>query len=197
MTKSVTFFYDYVSPASYLAWTQLPAICAKAGATLVKKPMLLGGLHKAVGNVAPIAVPAKAAWMFADLKRHAAHYGVPLKMPAKFPFNTIPALRGALWAAKSGVLDAYDKALFEAAWARGEDISDAAAVKALVAAAGLDAESFAAAIQMDDIKKGLMDATNEAVAAGAFGAPTFVVADELHFGQDRLPWIERALAKAV
>jgi 2-hydroxychromene-2-carboxylate isomerase len=196
MSKSATFFYDYVSPASYLAWTQLPAICAKAGATLVKKPMLLGGLHKAVGNVAPIAVTAKAAWMFADLKRYAADYGVPLKMPAKFPFNTIPALRGALWAAKSGVLDAYDKALFEAVWVRGENVSDAAAVKALVDAAGLDAEGFAAAIQTDEIKKGLIDATNEAVAVGAFGAPTFIVGDELHFGQDRLPWVERALTKA-
>lgn len=194
MTKSVTFYYDYGSPTCYLAWTQLPAICAKHGGKLVRKPVLLGGIFKAAGNGTPLAVPAKAAWMMADIERHASQYGVPIVKSPSFPFNSVPAMRGAIWASKQGCLDVYDRALFEAAWVKGADIGNLETLKGIVAGAGLDAGAFASSIQMDEIKKALIDSTNEAVAAGAFGAPTFVIGKELHWGQDRLLWVERALA---
>ncbi len=194
MTKSVTFFYDYVSSASYLAWTQLPAMCVRHGAVLERRPILLGGLFKAVGNVSPLHVPAKFAWMIADQERFARRYGVPFVKSERFPFNTVAAMRGAIWARRLGRLPAWDEAFFKAGWGEGRDIGDLETVKAIAAAAGFDAEAFAAAIQTDEIKQALVDATAEAVAAGAFGAPTFVVDGVLHWGQDRLDWVEQALA---
>jgi 2-hydroxychromene-2-carboxylate isomerase len=104
-------------------------------------------------------------------------------------------MRGALWAKQLGRLDAWDEAFFKAGWGQGRDIGDLETVKSIAAAAGFDPEAFAGAIQTDEIKKALIDATAEAAAAGAFGAPTFVVDGVLHWGQDRLEWIEAALAK--
>ena len=195
MSKTVTFYYDYGSPTCYLAWTQLPAICDKHGASLVRKPVLLGGIFKATGNSTPVAIPAKAAWMMADISRFAAHYGVPFSKAPNFPFNSVPSMRGAIWASTLSKLEDYDKALFEAAWVNQVDIGNVDILKEVVGASGLDAEAFAAAIQTDGIKRGLIDTTNEAVAAGAFGAPTFVVDGVMHWGQDRLPWIERAISR--
>ena len=77
MNKSVDFYYDYGSTTSYLAWTQLPKICARAGATLNYKPMLLGGVFKSTGNPSPMLVASKAAWLKEDIARYAEHYGVP------------------------------------------------------------------------------------------------------------------------
>lgn len=193
MARSVTFYYDYGSPTCYLAWTQLPRICDSAGATLVKRPILLGGIFKSIGHLSPITIPAKAAWMFADLERFARYYGVAFKRSAAFPFNSVPAMRAATWAARNGHLDAFDDAMFTAAWVTGDDIGDLGVIRAAAARVGLDVNALSTAAQTSDIKTALIDATGEAVAAGAFGAPTFIVDGVLHFGQDRLPWIERAL----
>jgi 2-hydroxychromene-2-carboxylate isomerase len=194
VSKEVAFYYDYGSPTCYLAWTQLPALCAKHGATLKRKPILLGGVFKAAGNTTPVSIPAKGKWMFEDIERHASFYGVPFSKNPHFIFNSLAAMRGAIWAAKAGVIDTYDKAMFEAAWVTDRNIGDANELKAIVVDAGLDGESFVAGIQDEDVKKALIEETNRAVEVGAFGAPTFVVAGDLHFGQDRLPWIERAIA---
>ena len=78
--KTLEFFFDFGSPTTYLAHTQLPGIAAQAGATLVYRPMLLGGVFKATGNASPVTVPAKGQWMFGDMARWAKRYGVPLAM---------------------------------------------------------------------------------------------------------------------
>lgn len=95
MSKTVEFFFDVGSPAAYLAWTQLPRIAAETGATLVWRPMLLGGVFKATGNASPVTIAAKGRWLMADLARWAARYGVALNIPADFPVNTLALMRGA------------------------------------------------------------------------------------------------------
>ncbi|MGZ5185353.1 MAG: DsbA family protein, partial [Caldimonas sp.] len=75
MSRSVEYFFDFGSPTSYLAWTQLPKIAAETGAGIVWRPMLLGGVFKATGNASPVSVPAKGRWMNADIARWAARYG--------------------------------------------------------------------------------------------------------------------------
>ena len=85
MTRSVEFFFDVGSPTAYLASTQLPAICARAGAALVYRPMLLGGVFQATGNVSPVSVPAKAKYWSIDMDRWAQRYGVPLARNPHFP----------------------------------------------------------------------------------------------------------------
>ena len=103
-------------------------------------------------------------------------------------------MRGAMWARETGVLEPYNKAMYEATWANGLDTGNADVIQAVLKDAGLDGEAMAAAITQDAVKKQLIDATSAAVERGVFGAPTMIVGDEFHFGQDRLDWVERALS---
>ena len=194
MSKQVEFYYDYGSPSAYLAWTQLPRICAEHDAELVYRPILLGGVFKATGNQTPVTIKAKGNWMFDDVARYAALYDVAFEYNPHFIMNTLVAMRGAIWARSAGCLERYDRALFEAAWVNKRDIGDPGELMALLAEAGLDDAAAAEAVQQPAIKTQLIEATDEAVQRGVFGAPTMFVAGQMHFGQDRLPWIERALA---
>lgn len=194
MTKTVDFYYDYGSPAAYLAWTQMPALCAQHGADLIPHPVLLGGVFKATGNQSPVMVEPKGEWMFGDLERHAAHYGVPFVKNPYFIINTLPLMRGAMWARANGKLDAYDKVMFEAIWVTEKDMNDVAVIGRVLADGGFDPGEVVAAVQEPDIKGELISDTEAAVAKGLFGVPTMIVGGEMHFGQDRLDWVARALA---
>lgn len=195
MSKTVEFYYDYGSPASYLAWTQMEKLAERTGATIVWKPALLGGIFKETQNRPPISVPAKGAWMVKDLARFAQRYDVPMQMNPKFPINTIYLMRGALVAQRDGYLDTYNRAIFNGMWVDAEDVGDMTVVARLLTAAGLDPETFGAAIQAPEIKKELFARNDEAVAKGIFGMPSFVIDGELHWGQDRLDFVEEALMR--
>ena len=195
MSKKVDFFFDFGSPASYLAWTQLPKIAANTGADIVWKPMLLGGVFKATGNVSPITVAPKLKWMLGDLERTAKFFGVPFKMPPNFPINTLAMMRGAagMQLKRPADFQNYMNAMFEAMFARGLDMVDPKVVAGVVTAAGFDLAAFEALIADPVVKQALIANTDEAVARGVFGAPTMFVGDEMHFGQDRLNFVARAL----
>ncbi|MGI9462818.1 MAG: 2-hydroxychromene-2-carboxylate isomerase [Aestuariivirgaceae bacterium] len=197
MSQSVDFYYDYGSPTAYLAWTQLPGICAECDATLNYRPVLLGGVFKATENNTPVAIKPKGAWMFDDISRFAERYGVPFTMNPHFIINTIGIMRGAVWALNAGCLEAYNKAMYEATWLHGRNTGDADEVMAIMTEAGLDGAAMAEAVQTPEVKKALIDLTSEAVGRGAFGAPTMFVNGEVHFGQDRLDWVKEALLKAA
>jgi 2-hydroxychromene-2-carboxylate isomerase len=94
--KRVEYFFDFGSPTSYLAWTQLPAIAAASGAAIDWRPMLLGGVFKATGNASPVSVAAKGRWMGQDIRRWARRYGVPFRFNPHFPINTLTLMRGAV-----------------------------------------------------------------------------------------------------
>ena len=194
MSKTVDFYYDYGSPTAYLAWTQLPTICNKHGATLNYKPILLGGVFKGTDNQSPVVIKPKGKWLLDDVARYAKHYGVDYAMNPHFIVNTMPAMRGAIWAQTSGQIEAYNTAMYTAMWADQKDIARLDVIEEVLTTARLDAAAMGDAIQQTDVKQSLIDATTAAVEAGVFGAPTMIVGDELHFGQDRLEWIERALA---
>jgi 2-hydroxychromene-2-carboxylate isomerase len=192
----VTFYYDYGSPASYLAWTQLPALCARHGAELDCRPILIGGLFKITGNRSPVTVEAKGEWFFKDMARFAERYGVTFRKNPHFIINSLPLMRGALWAKAEGRLEDYDRTMFEACWVEGRDLNDPDVIMATLRAGGFDAEAIASAIQTDSIKKRLIEVTQEAADQGIFGVPSMIVAGELHFGQDRLDWVEDALTRS-
>jgi len=194
MPKSVEFYFDYGSPTSYLAWTQLPAICQRTGAELIYRPILLGGLFKATGNRSPIEVPAKRHWMDSDLQRFATRYGVPFTMNPYFPINTLALMRGAMWAVEAGALETYNHAVFSAIWVNQANMGEAESVAQVLTAAGLDVAQFFAAIATPAVKQQLIDATQAATDRGLFGAPTMFVGDQMYFGQDRLDYVERELA---
>ncbi len=197
MGSSVDFYYDFGSPTAYLAWTQLPGICAGAGATLNYRPVLLGGVFKATENTTPVSIKPKGAWMFDDIARFAERYGVPFAMNPYFIINTLAIMRGAAWALETGCIEAYNKAMYEATWVNGRNTADVDEIGVIMGEAGLDGAAMAEAIQTPEVKQRLIDTTNEAVERGAFGAPTMFVNGEMHFGQDRLDWVREALQKAA
>jgi 2-hydroxychromene-2-carboxylate isomerase len=187
------FFYDFVSPYSYLASTRVEALAARTGATLRWRPFLLGGVLKATGNRAPIETVAKGRHMWVDLQRWARRLDVPIRRPATFPFSSILALRAALAAAPAD-LPRLTHAVYRAAWADGRDVADPAVLGAVLSGAGLDGPGLVAAAP--SMKEALAAQTQEAVDRGAFGAPTFLVGSELFVGNDRLDFVEEALRAA-
>jgi len=193
MAKTLEFFFDYGSPTTYLAHVQLPGIAERTGAEIVRKPMLLGGAFKATGNQTPVSIPAKGKYMLADMTRMAAHLGVPFQMNPFFIINTLPLMRGAVAAMADGKFEAYDEAMWQAMWVNGDNMGEVEVIGKVLASAGLDPAVFAERIQDPAVKKALIDNTDEAVARGAFGAPTVFVGEEMFFGSDRLDYVERAL----
>ncbi len=123
----------------------------------------------------------------------AHYYGVPFRRNPHFPVNTLALMRGAAAAQLDGVFDRYHPAVFKAMWVEGRNLNDAKEVAAVLTAAGLDAARFANRIQEQDVKDRLKATTEEAVARGAFGAPTSFVDDQMFFGNDRLAFVELAL----
>jgi len=194
MSKRVEFFYDFVSPASYLAYIRLPKIAEKTGAEIIYRPFLLGGVFKATGNSPPMSVPAKGAWLLKDLERYAKRYNVPLTFNPNFPINTIGLMRGAIWAREKDILPAYQEAMFKAVWVDALNMNDPGEVVKVLESVKINPEQFQAAVADQNIKDKLRADTDEAVSRGAFGAPTMFVGDEMHWGQDRLDFIEEALS---
>lgn len=192
--KRVEFFYDYASTYSYLAHRAIEELAAKRQAEIVFKPMVLGFVFKATGNSMPAAVPAKAAYMVHDVRRWVRHYGLPFHMPSVFPVNTIRALRTAVAALEDGVFPAYHHAVMRAYWANDQDIGDAEVLAAIATSAGLDGSRLVARADDPGVKERLKANTDEAIARGVFGAPTFFVGDEMFWGNDRLQFVDEALA---
>ena len=188
---TLEFFYDFVSPYSYLASTRVEAFAARAGATVRWRPFVLGGVFKATGNRAQFEIPAKARHMLTDLDRWARRLGVPLRFPTDFPFSPILSLRAALAAEAAGVLVPCTHAVYRARWADGRDIADPAVLTAVLTEAGLDGAGLVAAAPHH--KEALIRQTQEAIDRGAFGAPLFFVGTEMFVGNDRLDFVEEAL----
>jgi len=194
MPRDVEFFFDYGSPFSYLADTQLAGIGGRTGAAIVHRPMLLGAVLKATANASPMTVPAKGRYMARELERWARRYGVPFQAnPFPFLGNTLRLMRGAVASQRLGVFDRYHPAIFAAAWANREDLGDDAHRRAVLERAGVGADELARAIDEQATKDQLRGATEMAVERGVFGAPTFFVGDEMFWGNDRLDWVERAI----
>lgn len=194
MAKQLEFYFDYGSPTTYLAWTQLPGLAERTGAEIVWQPMLLGGVFKLAGNHTPVEIELKAKWMMEDMARFADRYGVPFKMNPYFIINTLPLMRGAVYALREGFLPAYNEAVFRAIWVDEKNMGDPEVIGAVLTDAGLDTPAIFAAAQESEVKQELIDRTEKAVARGIFGAPCIFVGDDLFFGQDRLDFVEEALA---
>ena len=193
MTKNVDFYFDYGSPATYLAWTQIENIINDANANLNMIPMLLGGVFKETGNSSPAFIPAKSKWMNKDLKKHAEIYGVDFNSNSFFPINTLNLMRGAIAAKQMNIFDKYSEAIFTGIWVKDVNLGDIPILQDYLNENGIDADELFSLVQSDEIKSSLIENTKKAVDKGVFGAPTFIVDNELIFGQDRLEFLKTAL----
>ena len=195
MSKQVEFYFDFGSPYTYLAYHQLPKITAKRNATIVWRPMLLGGVFQSTGNRSPIEIPAKGRYSLIDLQRWARHFGVPMTMNPHFPINTLQLMRGAVAYQLRGEeeFQRYLAAIFGAMFERPRNLGQAEQVAAVLQEHGFDAAEFPALISDPTVKDRLKRNTEEAVTRGVFGAPTFFVGEQMFWGQDRLDFVEQAL----
>lgn len=193
MSKKVEFFFDVGSPASYLAWTQLESMAQRTNAKIIWRPMLLGAVFQATGNASPAAVPAKGAYMPKDLKRFSNIYEVPFNFNPFFPLNTMHLMRGATAYLEEPEFQPYLAAIFNALWSEQLNMESPKVVAEVLTKAGIDVTDFMARISETEVKERLKDTTEEAVARGVFGAPSFFVNGEMFFGQDRLSFVEIAL----
>lgn len=195
MSKTVEFFFDLGSPATYLAYTQLPKICEQTDSQLLYRPMLLGGVFKVTGNVSPITVPAKGRYMFQDLDRYAKRYGVPLKFNPNFPINTLMLMRAVtgMQLRHPERFQAFIDCLFHALWVEGRSLDDPATIAAVLTPKGFDPNEVLALTADEAVKTALKENTEEAVRRGVFGAPSMFVEGQLFFGQDRLDFVLEAL----
>ncbi|WP_213940843.1 2-hydroxychromene-2-carboxylate isomerase [Pseudomonas sp. dw_612] len=196
MSKTVEFFFDLGSPATYLAYTQLPKICAQTDSQLIYIPILLGGVFKATGNASPATIPAKGRYMFEDLDRYAKRYGVPLKFNPHFPINTLMLMR-----AVTGIqlrhperFQTFIDCLFNALWVEGRSLDEPTTVAAVLTQNGFDPNEVLALTADEEVKAVLRDNTEKAVQRGVFGAPSMFIGNQLFFGQDRLDFVVEALS---
>ncbi len=197
--KNFEFWFDFGSPASYLAWTQIPRVETSTGTKAVYKPMLLGGVFQATGNHSPVTIPAKGQYTFIDFARYAKRYNVALNVNPFFPINTLLLMRGAIGLQMNNDprFDKYCSAVFKAIWVDSLNLNDPATVGAALQQAGFNVDELLALTNNQATKDALKAATQTAVDRGIFGAPTFFVGHEMFWGQDRLDFVIEALQTAT
>jgi len=201
MSPTLEFFFDCGSPWTYLAFHKVEDVAAEAGATLVWKPILVGGVFNAVNPTVYAAranpTPARAAYHGKDLQDWARLYGLKIGWPKVFPVNSVKAMRGAFVAQDAGVLPRYARACFETYWGDLRDISQDDVIGEVAEKVGLERGAFFAGIGKQETKDRLRANTDELIARGGFGSPTlFVNQKDMYFGNDRLVLVSDALKRA-
>jgi 2-hydroxychromene-2-carboxylate isomerase len=192
--RRLDFWFDYSCPYAYLGSTQVESLAERTGARLGWKPMLLGGVFTANGTPQKLFAtlsPQKAAHNARDLDRWAELFAVPLRMPEGHPLRTVEALRATL---VCGIDPRVVHGFYRAYWVEGRPPSDERTMRDVLSAAGHDAAAVLARIVEADVKGDLRRRTDEAIALGIFGAPSFVVdGARMYWGQDRMVLVERDL----
>ena len=191
MNTAIEFFFDLVSPYSYLASEKIEELAKQNNRELIWKPFLLGGLFKALdAPPAPGLLPYKKPYLFKDLDRLARFHGIPFNTPSEFPRLTVKPLRALLSLPKEDLPEAVHQ-LYRAYWVEDRDISDASVLADLLGAEAVEKTGD------PEIKQSLIQATDEAVSRGLFGAPTFLVGQEMFFGHDRMDLLEAFLQERL
>lgn len=190
----VDFFFDFISPYTYLARTRIDGITVGTGARLKTWPMHLLKLMKIVGNT-PTTVLCKNKRKYAgqDLARWCARYHVPFKPNPHLQGDHSLALKGALVAQEMNLEEQYNRAVFSAFWIDAVNVADRNALVQHVESAGLDGSSILTKAAEAEYAKRLESNTQIAAERGVFGSPTFIVGDDLFFGNDRLDFLEARL----
>jgi 2-hydroxychromene-2-carboxylate isomerase len=196
MKPALTFWFDFASTYSYVTAMRIAALADKAGLGVTWQPFLLGPIFAAQGlKTSPFAAnPVKGRYMWRDMQRLCAAEGLPLHMPATFPAHSLLAARIATALTDPRERAAFSMAVYDAEFGQGQDIADKAVLAGILAALGLSVAVVMAAAGSDEVKGALRAATDDAIAKGIFGAPTFITADgEVFWGNDRL---DQAIAHA-
>jgi len=188
-TKTLDFWFEFASSYSYLAVMRIEPLARAAGVTVKWRPFLLGPVFLSLGwNDSPFNIyPPKGRYMWRDLARLAARYGLPFKVPSRFPRNGLLAARVALAGADEAWIGDFARAAMRANFAEDRDIADPAVIRAILADLGQPADALLEQAASADTKLALRSQTERASELGLFGAPSFITPDgELFWGNDRL-----------
>ena len=198
---TVEFFFDCSSPWTYLGFEALVAAAREDGFGVCFRPFLVGGVFNTVN---PSVYEARAAthspktrYFWKDMQNWIARSGLAINFPPSiFPINSARAMRACLVAADAGVCEAFARAVFQLYWGEDRDIADPIVLAEACAAAGLDAAAVLASVDSPELKARLRANTDEIIARGGFGTPTFFVGGtDMYFGQDRIGLLREAMAR--
>lgn len=192
----ILFYFDFSSPFAYLAANKINDVAKLYGREVDWRPTLLGAVFKLNGNAPTLDQPLKGEYARRDLARCARLLGLPLQLPERFPFLSVPAARATYWLKDrdESLAQKFALALFNAAFQQGRDISKLDAVLAIAADNGIDAEELKAALATPEIKERLKTEVDKSIEAGVCGAPFFIVDGEPFWGADRIDHLERWLS---
>jgi 2-hydroxychromene-2-carboxylate isomerase len=198
MPLKVEFQFDFGSPNAYLAEVAIPGIERRTGVKFEYVPVLLGGIYKATGNMSPFdslrGIKNKPEYQALETQRFIRRHNITkFRQNPFFPVNTLMLMRCAVAAQFEGVFETYFRAAYHHMWEEPKKMDDPEIFRN--AFTGIDIDRLIARAQQDDVKKKLIDLTNDAVSRGAFGSPTFFVGTEMFFGKDQLRDVEASIVE--
>ena len=196
----IEFLFDFGSPNAYLAEIAIPGIEARTGVKFEYVPILLGGIFKATNNMSPFeslqGIKNKPEYQTLETERFIRRHGITkFKSNPFFPVNTLMLMRGAVAAKLENMFDPYFRAAYHHMWVEPKKMDDLEVFKSAFKSSGIDIDRLIARAQQDDVKKKLIEDTNDAVNRGAFGSPTFFVGNEMFFGKDQLRDVEESIVE--
>ena len=195
MIKPFEFYFDFVSPYSFLAHKEIRKIENRASIKVKYKPILLGGLHNLHGIKAPAFIPAKARHMIRDCKLIAEKHNVRFKFNSYFPIRSLNLMRGVFVAEEDNFMSYYIDSIFDAIWRDGLNMNDENIIQRVLKNLNVNPKTFALRVTSSSIKDLLKRKTSEAYEKGVFGAPTFVSNNKIFWGQDRIEFVLKEASK--
>ena len=194
MSGVIDFYFDFISPFSYLAHCRLPAIAARHGCEIAYHVVDLAVIKRDGGNTGPTTrdMPLKYRYSGTDMQRWAARYGVTITRPSGYGPNRLN--EGVFWAADRGAIGEYVTATWRRLWCEGGDMTDQALIRGVADELGWDAGELLAFTESEDAATRYRGSTRDAHQRGVFGVPTMMIGDEMWWGNDRLDFMEDYLA---
>lgn len=190
MLRTLYFYFDYISPYAYLAWTQIHALASRCNCDVEPIPVVFAGLLNAHGQKGPAEIPAKRTYVAKDVIRIASSLHVPIQPPPTHPFHPILSLRISSLPLPKEQKKTLIDTFFRAVWGGGPGVDKPDVVASLLTKIGQDATTLLQQAESLEIKQKLRDQTDAAIAAGVFGVPTMRVDNEIFWGFDSLPKLE-------
>ena len=187
MNKSIDFYFDFISPYSFLAHKRIKILEEEEKIKFIYKPVLLGGLHNLAGITAPALIKSKRGYLVDDCQMIAKKYNIDFVFNSKFPINSLKLMRGLL-IINDQIKKKYIDEFFDAYWSLNIDLSNKKNISEILLKIKFDPKIFFENINKQETKGVLTNLTQEAFKNKIFGAPTFVLNNKLFWGQDRLDY---------
>jgi len=187
MNKTIDFYFDFISPYSFLAHKRIKILEEQEKVKFIYKPILLGGLHNLAGITAPALIKSKKGFLVDDCEMIAKKYKIEFVFNSKFPINSLKLMRGLL-IVNDEIKKKYIDEFFDAYWSLNIDLSTEENISNVLNKINFDPKIFFENINKQETKNLLAKLTQQAFEKKIFGAPTFVLNSKLFWGQDRLDY---------